>query len=302
MIGRCLQAIAELDLSGISLDVVLVDCASEDGTIRIAKLFMGRLDLKIVERANLHISALRNLGALMAKGQILAFLDADCLPNRDWLNRASKVLSEHGDIVVGCEYLIPPASSWVARSWYGSIPLPDWAPVSYVPAGGLFVNRTVFERLGGFNERIQTNEDCEFCLRARMAGIEVYAAKALAVVHLGTPQTLAAFFAKQHWHGTHVFRVFRQNVRTLQNARPLAFAGLVLISIIGEGLGTALALAHHDFRLLLLFSSLLVLAPMGPALRMAISRKRIAAIFPMTLLFFAYGTARALSLVNPRNW
>ncbi len=174
--------------------------------------------------------------------------------------------------------------------------------VSYVPSGDLLVSRAVFNEIGGFNESIQTNEDCEFCLRARMAGFPVYACAALAVVHLGTPQTVARFFRKQRWHGTHVFHVFRQNVRALQNAKPIAFAVYTLLALAGLVYGSLVAFTRDDLAPLAISAGTLVVLPLLLASTKGISRRKPSQILPLCFLFLLYGIARAVSLMNPRNW
>ncbi len=302
MIGRCLQALADIDFPHERLQVVVVDNGSTDRTAAIVQTFADRLDLEILQRPGVRISALRNVGARASRGDILAFLDADCLVSRDWLSVAAGLIAEHGDAVLGSDYAIPPNSTWVARAWYAQ-PLPAFAPVNFVPSGDLLVARAAFDRIGGFNESIQTNEDCEFCLRARLKAIPVYASAALAVTHLGTPQTASSFFAKQRWHGTHVFRVFRRNVSTLQNAKPLAFAAAVLVGGTGIVAGVAWAAFTRNIVPLLTFATVLIALVLGLAMQKAlVQQKRAANIIPLFALFFLYGTARAVSLLNPRNW
>ena len=46
----------------------------------------------------LNASAARNLGAKSAKGEILLFLDDDCLAAKDWVESNVKALSENQDI------------------------------------------------------------------------------------------------------------------------------------------------------------------------------------------------------------
>ncbi|MBZ5630066.1 MAG: glycosyltransferase [Acidobacteriia bacterium] len=301
-IGHCLAAITKLDFTGRALDVVIVDNGSTDQTVAIAQGFADRLNLSILERPGVRISALRNAGVAASKGELVAFLDADCIPASAWLSSAIDLMLRRGKVVIGSDYLIPPNSSWVARAWYGSEPLPELAPVSFVPSGDLLVSRAVFNEIGGFNESIQTNEDCEFCLRARMAGFPVYAASSVAVVHLGTPQTLLQFFQKNVWHGTHVFRVFRKNAATMQNAKPLAFAAYTLLASLGILSGAGLAIATRKFAVLAVSAVALICGPVLLATHKAVQQKRVANILPLTALFLLYGFARAISLLKPANW
>ena len=65
------------------------------------------MNLKVLQQAGVRISALRNLGARAAAGDILAFLDADCLAPADWLDRIFALAAADGAGVLGAHYLLP---------------------------------------------------------------------------------------------------------------------------------------------------------------------------------------------------
>jgi glycosyltransferase involved in cell wall biosynthesis len=301
-IGKCLEALAALDFPSTRMEVVVVDNDSTDATLRVARSFTDRLQLTILSRPGGTISALRNVGARAARGRVLAFLDADCFPNADWLSSAVGLMQKNEDMVVGADLLIPADSTWVARTWYESKPIREFERVPWVPSGDMLMSRAVFDAVGGFNESIETNEDCELCLRVRMAGFSVYAASSIAVVHARTPQTITELFHKEVWHGTHVFRVFRQNVGKLQNIKLVAFAAYNVLAMAGVLVGTALAIARQNFDVLTISVLTLLLAPLVISLRRAISRKKPASAVQLFLLVLVYGFARAFSLLNPKNW
>ena len=72
-------------------DLIVVDNGSEDETVQIAKAH-GATVLKL---PNANIGELRNFGASFGKGDIYAFLDADCVPDRDWLRIAVEKLKDN---------------------------------------------------------------------------------------------------------------------------------------------------------------------------------------------------------------
>ena len=218
MIGRCLESLTRLAFARDRFEVLVVDNGSRDRTLAIAESFKDRLNLKVLQQAGVRISALRNLGARAASGDILAFLDADCLAPADWLDRIFALAPADGAGVLGAHYLLPEDSSWVGRTWHRYQEAPKSGEVSHVPAGDLIMRREDFLKLGGFDESIQTNEDYELCERARKAGMHVRAFPQIGVVHLGTAQSLRVFFRKQAWHGTHVIKVFlRDRVQVAQS-------------------------------------------------------------------------------------
>src|ERR1041385_3066715 len=86
MIGRCLDSLTRLAFAHDRFEVLVVDNGSRDKTLMIAYSFKDRLNLKVLQQAGVRISALRNLGARSASGEIVAFLDADCLAPEDRLD------------------------------------------------------------------------------------------------------------------------------------------------------------------------------------------------------------------------
>ena len=88
----------------------------------------------------------RNTGAMLAQGEIIAFIDDDCLPKDDWLLNSRPYFSE--PTVVGVEGLVE--SDHLNES--------DWRPVTNMGFEGigfmtanLFVRSAVFQYLGGFD-------------------------------------------------------------------------------------------------------------------------------------------------------
>src|SRR5262249_13599816 len=157
VIGRCLDALTQLDFPAHHFEVILVDNGSTDATLEIVAAFHGRLHLRVFQSKGVHISALRNLGARAAQGAVLAFLDADCLAPPCWLTRMQEFIDQPNLGVAGAHYRLPPDSSWVGHVWHLYQEAPKSGAVSHVPAGDLVMRREDFLRIGGFDESIQTN-------------------------------------------------------------------------------------------------------------------------------------------------
>jgi cellulose synthase/poly-beta-1,6-N-acetylglucosamine synthase-like glycosyltransferase len=298
VIGRCLDSLLRQSMSRDDFEVVLVDNGSTDETLEIARRFQQALPLRLLQKRGVHISALRNYGAAEARGEFLAFLDADCIAPPDWLSQAIHRLTAPGCGVIGAHYTIPPGSQWVARAWYGDLSSRNRGRVSYVPAGCMLVSREAFQGIGGFDQTVQTSEDCELCQRASAAGIPVEAVPALSVVHLGTPQTVAAFYRKQRWHGKDVHAVFLRNLRNTSHARSTLFALFTLccLAALLTVAPTAILLGMYAVAAA---PALLLLAGVLPlAARAAMARKRWSLVAPLTFLYLVYGLARALCLLG----
>jgi lipopolysaccharide/colanic/teichoic acid biosynthesis glycosyltransferase/glycosyltransferase involved in cell wall biosynthesis len=80
-IEDCLKAILAQENLVHELEVILVDDGSTDDTATLAE----SLGVRVIRQANAGPAAARNAGAREARGEIIAFTDADCIPATDWL-------------------------------------------------------------------------------------------------------------------------------------------------------------------------------------------------------------------------
>lgn len=121
----------------------------------------------------------RDLGAKRAKGEILAFLDDDSYPNKNWLREAIKIFKE-GDKIAGvCGPALTPsdntlrqkASGYVWSTWLGSsgagtyrCTLSSRKEIDDFPTVNLLVRKKDFWQVGGFDSHFWPGEDTKLCL------------------------------------------------------------------------------------------------------------------------------------------
>ena len=81
-IGDCLEALLAQDYPADRLEIIAVDNRSTDGTADV----MCRYPVRVVEESRMQSSyAARNAGLAVAQGSVLLFTDADCIPDRSWV-------------------------------------------------------------------------------------------------------------------------------------------------------------------------------------------------------------------------
>lgn len=195
-IGRCLQAIRNLDHPADKVEVIVVDNGSSDATPDIALQYGAR----VLFYPKIFVSEMRNMGVASSIGEIIAFIDSDCIVSPDWLRCGLRQLEDSRVGIVGCGYAINNPPSWIERHWFSSHLIPK-SKVNFLPAGNMLLRKDVFWRAGGFNPRLETGEDSDLCLRLRKLGYSIVSDSTMRNVHLGNPRSLAAFFRKEVWYG-----------------------------------------------------------------------------------------------------
>jgi len=300
VIGRCLDSIAHLEFPSSNFEVIVVDNGSSDQTREIANSYREAVRLTVLLQPKVNISALRNAGASASSGKFLIFLDADMIVPKDWLQRAEALFISSKADILGGSFDVPKNSSWVARVWFGRKTKVVTLSPSYVPSGNLMVRRSHFDSIGGFDERLRTSEDCDFCFRAGAMGLTMAIYDDISVIHLGSPQTLMAFFRREMWHGSSVFRVFLLHSRSFQNGRPVLFATYTLLCLAMIAAAAVISIFGGHLSLILPSIAMLLLAPLVLAMRNARGRGW-RDFHLMFILFLVYGISRAISLLGYQN-
>src|SRR5438105_12532712 len=97
-IGRTLDALARQAVD-LEFEVIVVDNGSRDATPALAE--RSQIVSKVIRRRRGQgAGAARNEGAAAARGELLAFVDADCEPAPGWLAAGARAASS-ADLVQG---------------------------------------------------------------------------------------------------------------------------------------------------------------------------------------------------------
>ena len=208
------------------LEIIVADNGSTDASVAVARAYSA----KVLELPGLRVSAMRNRAARTARGDVLAFVDADNEIGGEWSAAALECLAEDGVGAAGQPYDAPPNGSWVQRT-YGLLrgAASGHADVEWLGSGNLAVRRQLFEDMGGFDESLTTCEDVDLCSRIRQRGWRIVRDSRLASVHHGDPDTLKAVFKGELWRGRDNVRVSLRRPFSWRSLISLALSCLVLV-------------------------------------------------------------------------
>lgn len=192
----CLDSI--LSEKGSNDEIIVVDNGSEDATVKIAKSYN---DVKLLVIPEVTVATLRNSGVESSRNELLAFIDADCVLCEGWRQRVINILVDKSVDATGSLYDIPEDACWIERAWFSQRTM-EKGPAKFINSGNLVVKRKAFIDIGGFDDKLVSDEDCELGDRFNKAGYTMMEDPSIRVIHLGNPKTLKAFYKKELWHTT----------------------------------------------------------------------------------------------------
>jgi mycofactocin system glycosyltransferase len=186
-LARCLAALT-------ARDVLVVDDGSADPAA-VADLCRQH-GARYVHRANGGPAAARNTAIPLLDKEFVAFLDSDCVPGPDWLERLRGHLTDPAVAAVA------PRVVGGARSPLDLGPRPalvrPGGEVSYLPTAALLVRRTALTR---FDEQLRYGEDVDLVWRMVDAGWQVRYDPSV-VVHHEEPARLVDRLVRRFRYGT----------------------------------------------------------------------------------------------------
>lgn len=259
-IKACLGAFKTLDYPKERYEIIVVDDASSDHTPQMIETFNHVKAVFL--KHNRQAAFCRNLAAQKARGDILAFIDSDCICSPQWLKELIPAFNDPLVTAVGGkidsfytasgldQYEAVKSSLIIGNRERQSKPSDQ---MFYVPSCNLLVKKDVFLQAKGFNDRLYVGEDVDLCLRLQDAGHRIEFRPEGRIYHKHRNR-LAAFCKRRFEYGTS-----EPLLQTLHENRPkqlylppagvlfwaVLLAGLISVSVpfLLSGLGIAVLLA-----------------------------------------------------------
>ncbi len=195
LLAACLTSIAALEAAAVRFEVVVVDDGGSPVDDVVAR-FRGPMDVTLVRQKNGGPASARNTGAARARGRFLAFLDDDCRPAPDWLEKLHACLAADPDRLVGGRALNPLESNPYSTA---NMALISYLYEYYEAAGcegtsdqrrgflascNMALSAERFRWLGGFDESYRiASEDRDFGDRWLAANLPLAYARDAVVYH-----------------------------------------------------------------------------------------------------------------------
>ena len=160
-----------LDQKYSPIEIIVVDDGSTDGTATVARSLSETV--RYLHQINKGPAAARNRGIEQAQGSLIAFADADDLWPADKL-------------ALQLPYLISDPSIEIVMGRIQQVNLSGEGfgePAFSVNLGSAIVRRSVFERVGLFDESMRYSEDVDWFMRVREAGAAIMTIEAVTLFY-----------------------------------------------------------------------------------------------------------------------
>jgi len=336
VVDRLLGALLRLDYPPEKREILIVEDGSTDKTVEICEEYVGRYpdQVRLLHKpvSNGKPSAL-NYALKHAKGEILAFFDADSVPEPNLLDRAVRYFSDRSVaavqgrlcIINADENMLAKFVSYEEAAWCEAYLRGKDALKLFVHLKGScqFIRRSVLEKLNGFDEEA-LSEDMELSAKLTEKGYRIkYASDVRSWQE--TPSNVRQFFKQRtRWlRGTMEVALkygrlmAKPNRQTLDAELTLLGPFILIFSMVSYFLAFYTSFTTFDFdallRLLMQLSAVgttIMLAVCGLALAYATKPRRLTNLLWLPFIYFywslqAFIALYALLLVclrRPRKW
>jgi len=177
-------------------EVILAVADSQDKTTAVAKVFAQKHPfVTVLAVGSATRSQGRNLAVQASHQEIIAFTDAGCLPEKNWLAELLKPFKDADtDLVSGLTVVANTSSFTEAQGAFVLVPPEKIEPHPLPATRNMAIRKALFLQHQGFREELNFAEDYEFARRLRASGIQSEFAPKAVVAWEARP-TMSTYFA-----------------------------------------------------------------------------------------------------------
>ncbi len=245
-IARCLDAVVAQDYPRDRIEILVVDGQSDDGTREmVAQICVRDPRVRLMDNPNRIVPTALNRAIRAARGEVIIRVDGHAVIAPDYVRRCVEILGETGAECVGGA-ITTMGETYVARAialaqsspfGVGSAAFRYAREAQYVDtlAFGAY-RRTVFERVGGFDEELVRNQDDEFNFRLVRSGGTIWLDPRIRSIYYSR-STLSALWKQYFGYGFWKIRVIQKHRRVASWRHPAP--AILVLTMVGSAVISA---------------------------------------------------------------
>ena len=181
-VGNCIASIQKeltrYSMESAKAEIIVVNNASTDRTTEAATKYTG---VRVVDEPTKGLLSARQKGLMEARGELVAYLDADCILNEGWLDTVFAYFADPSIVALSGPryYFDMPKYKKMLADYMWWLTLIPYYIVGYMILGGNFVaRRDALEKMGGFDTSIKFyGEDTYIAKRLHKFGKVIFRMK-----------------------------------------------------------------------------------------------------------------------------
>lgn len=172
LVGTALRSVAAQSYPTPEIEAIVVNNGSQDRTgevVEAAAQELAPLTVRTVHDPRRGIARAKNLGGRAARGRYLVFMDADSWMSPGLVERIVR-RARSGERAASIR-VVADSTDLLDRAFFD---LMEWGKRLFgIRANMAWMERVLFEELGGFDEALNQAEDLDLLTRARRHGVKV---------------------------------------------------------------------------------------------------------------------------------
>src|SRR5262249_17673093 len=199
-IRECLEGLARVEYP--NFEEIVINDGSTDATAAIA----GEYNCRIITTENARLSNERNVALRVAKGEIIAYLDDDAIPDPHWLHYLATAFRQSKHAAVGGPNIAPPYSNMIADCVDNAPGGPVHVLITdeiaeHLPGCNMAIRKSCLEAVGGFDSTFRVaGDDVDVCWRLQERGWTLGFSPGAMVLH-HRRNTIRRYWKQQQGYG-----------------------------------------------------------------------------------------------------